>query len=366
MAVQDAVFDFFQTYLVDDKPEVSLAYISVKALPCVAEFGTGEKATDGLVRLRIYRNMKNVSDRYGKLTSLDQVMQGVVMFPPGALPVTQQHGNLFAIAQLPDDVALKLDCRARQKLALAEDLPRATHRTGQYYGVSTILWNKDHSRGQVLTSVWSKEATAWKMVSWQIGDPFGKATGPQVAEPEPEPKRRPNLPSANPALLRSVTGLLSDWLIKDEYNVATTYFAKESLGCTSTEAKKSPAASGGTATLKSWLKEVGKSSGKGTSLDQIIETVPYGHPHMQAVPQPYRSEFLLARIGDDLAAMGSCASKSSGSAINKTVGVSPPTFDADVFRVAFGFRQRRGATVTLDFARRDGTWKVVAFDTVAD
>jgi len=228
--VQDAVYDFFHAFLVEGKPEQALPYISVKALPCIAEFSSGEQASDGLVRLRIYRRMLMINESLGEVSSLDQVLQGVVMFPAGSAPIQQLYGNVFAMASLPDNVAQQLDCRIRQQMKLAEELPHATGHTGNYYGSSTILWNKAHTKGQILTGVWTKEGKAWKLVSWQIGDPFARTNTPDLEEQAVAPTL-PSSPSADPALLLAVKTFLTEWLLNKQYSRVLADFASESLAC---------------------------------------------------------------------------------------------------------------------------------------
>jgi len=86
---------------------------------------------------------------------------------------------------------------------------------------------------------------------------------------------------------------------------------------------------------------------------------------MQLVEQPDQNAFLLVRLPDDLVAMGSCKAQKSNAAVERTAGIGPPKFDLNVYRVAFSFR-KAGGSLTFDFAQRNGSWKIVAFDLLSD
>jgi hypothetical protein len=364
--VQDAVNDFFQAFLVEGKPEVALSYISVKALPCVAEFASGESAADGLVRLRIYKHMKAISDAVGGIKSLDQILQGVQTFPEGSTPIQQPYGRVFAMASLPNKVARQLDCRVRLNMKLAEELPRSSG--SDYYGAATILWNKEHTKGRVITGVWTREAKAWKLVSWQIEDPFTSNQSPQFGEVEPAPQPLAPLPPAEPALQRTAATFLSEWLLKKEYTHALSYFAPESLPCADVEEAHGAAHAlpRERTELRTWLTQIGSAVGRESSLDALIRPSPFDSAQMQEVEQPDNSGFLLVRLPDYLVHMGTCKAQESREAVDRTVGIGPPTFDLNIYRVAFYFRKGGGASLTFDFAQRDAVWKIVAFDEVTD
>ena len=71
--VQVAVRDFYQTWLVDRKPQTALAYMSVKANACIAAF-SGENAQSNLIRLRLLQHMKSFNNKVGDIRTLDAVL----------------------------------------------------------------------------------------------------------------------------------------------------------------------------------------------------------------------------------------------------------------------------------------------------
>jgi len=135
--VQAAVLDFYRSWLVDKKPELSLSYVSVKANACLAAF-SGESAQSSLIRLRLLQHMRALNTQFGDVHQLDSVLHGVVESAPGTQPIQQDQGKLFALAHITDSLARRIDCRQLYNLALAEQLPAASDRFGDYYLTSTV------------------------------------------------------------------------------------------------------------------------------------------------------------------------------------------------------------------------------------
>jgi hypothetical protein len=367
--VQDAINDFFKAWLLEDKPEQALGYISVKALACIAEFPGGGTSKSSLVRLRIYKRMKETNQIFGDVNNLDQVMQGVVIPAPDGIPMTQEYGRLFSLQRIPDDVAREMDCRIRQNMELAAPIPRAAHRIGDFYNAITILGRKEKgTSGQILSQVWTREEGAWKLVSWQMENPFNaeKRKTEVAATTQPNPALEP----ADSALLNKVQSFLGDWLLQKKYDTLQTYFAPEALPCAELEAedhRKVPERQE-RAELRKWLADIGNEAGQNKRIAQTIKSVPFGHPHMQEVSHPDQDSYLMTRISDDLAVMDGCTARERGTRLAPNVAAGDPTYDSKTYQVAFQLRKGdvQAGTVEFNWALRDGNWKIIAFDLLTD
>jgi len=363
--VEAAAQDFFKSWLVDQRPQVSLSYLSVKANACIAQFGAGESAREGMVRLRTYQHMKNINRRIGKVESLDEVLRGTVILGDGTQPVVQPNGNIFAVAQLPNDIARALDCRKTQGLRLAEDLPHATRTYGHFYGVSTVLRAKDKKTpGQLIYLIFSREEKSWKIVSWYLENPFHLPAVPKdhptdslIAASNPDLQR--------PELANAVDSLLKDWLVNDNYAAAAHFFAPESLSCANLETgdEKPSAAPASSAQLEKWLAQVAGAIPNAANLDATIEDVSYDPSQKLRVNHPHTHAYVLVEVSDDLARMSSCSFRASGQAVKRNASIDPPSYDLNTYQSTFEPRHRTGdrGAVVLTWARRNDKWRVVAF-----
>lgn len=366
--VEEAVHDFFQTWLVEQKPETALSYMSVKALPCIAEFANGESAQSTMVRLRIYQQMKGTTQRVGKVSGLEQALRGVARYAPDARPVVQPYGKLLIVEHLPNDLAREIDCRIALRMKLALDLPKANRDFGSFYGVLTHLQDKSPEGKPVdrlLYQLWTQDEGAWKLVTWRLEYPFEASVNPAKRATEaPEVDVKPG----DPLMLRTLRNFLTDWLVDNKYELAAGFFAREALACGALAAgdRHATTTQRQSADLRGWLSDVGKAAGPVKSLNEAIERAEIGHPEAVEVSQAHEKEYAVAHISDGLAAMETCDARNADSAIAEGDATLAVSFAGNVFKVSFDLRKshNQGGVVTLNWAQRAGAWKIVAFDAV--
>ena len=364
--VEDAVRDFYQAWLVERRPQQALSYVSVKANACVAEYGKGQGAGSGLIRLRVYEHMKQMNQILGKVDNLDEVMHGTVVLEKGAQPVDQPYGKFFAIAQVSGDLARSLDCRKAFGLSLAEDLPPASHTPGQYFSSSTMISDKDKPwPGQFLYYIWTREEGSWKIVSWYLENPFElpiEFAAPGVsttAAPAVEPPRR------NPELARAVQAFLQDWLVSRDFPAASRFFAPESLPCAWLELDKAGegSQSANSTLLQTWLKAVAQAVPSKGQLNEEIQSVDFDPTQKEKVQHAQPGTYLLLRVSDDVSHMSSCNFRSSGSAVDRSASSGEPSFQLNAYQSIFEPKHSVGdrGAVVLTWAQRSNRWVITSF-----
>jgi hypothetical protein len=364
--LEAAVTDFYRSWLIAGRPQEALPYISVKANACVAEYGKGQGAGSALIRLRVYEHMKQMNRILGKVSSLDEVMHGSTLLGEGAQPIVHPDGRLFALAQIPDDLARSLDCRKAFHVPLAEDLPPAAHVLGHYYSSSTVIRSADNQGpGQFLYYIWTREEGSWKIVSWYLENPFELPIETTMqntlagASPAAQPVQR------NPELARAVHALLQDWLVERDFSTASQFFAPESLSCASLEMgsknKGSPARNA--ALLQDWLKQVAQALPAKDQLDAQIQTVDFDPNQKEKVQHPNPGSYLLLRVSDDLARMSSCSFRGSGRAVDRNASIGNPVFELNAYQSIFEPKHTAGdrGAVVLTWTQLKNRWVVTSF-----
>jgi hypothetical protein len=350
--VQEAVLDFMNTWLVDGKPEVAMSYISVKSYACLAEFQNGEQIDSGLAALRILEHLRQALAAYGKSPSLDVAIQSAPLYTQGAKPVVHPYGKLFALEHLPDDAAQSMDCRTKLHLNLAEPLPKVGHAFGDNYASMARL-RLEKGPPVVLTQLWRKEEGFWKVISWHLEQPLRVAETPRLAKPEAIALDHSVGPPADPRLIAANEEFLKAWLVTRQYEHAATYFAPEALACSEFE---------GASTPLPLLTAIGDKLPRRAQLKDLITTVEFGHPQMQAVPHPDSQAFLLARVSDDLAKMSLCNAPPPG----REAAAGHATYATNTFQTIFRLKDAPGvgAALTLQWNLRADRWRIVAVDIV--
>jgi len=368
--VQAAVLDFYNDWLVNGKPQIALSYLSVKANACIASFETGENASDSLVRLRFYEHMRKAQSKLGTVGKLDDVMHAVVMLGPGAKPIEQPSGAIFSIANIPDDLARALDCRKTSRMVLAEDLPRASNRLGDYYSASSFIRAKDDTGpGQLLYLVWHREEGTWKIVSWHLENPMEKATGLDLLQAEsPDGGGKEKDSNGDPALIAATQHFLHIWLVARDAAATAKSIAPEALSCglSNPPTKRKPTLAEQQVATQKWLAEVDKDIPNKDTLAAMIERVDFSHTHMQEITHPNPSAYLLVRISDALAAMSNCDYRVSGAKMPPGDTIGKAFYTLNIYQTMFQPRHTNGdrGTVVLTWARRQNRWVVIAFDVV--
>lgn len=346
--VAEAVHDFYKSWLQDGSPETALSYISVKSYACLAEFQTGETLDSGLAALRILQHMRHGLQSYGKSDSLDEALQGIVLRTPDARIVNQSYGTLFSLEHVSDSTAYLADCRIRQRLKLAEQLPKASHVFGDYY-ISTARLRKEKGPAAVLTQLWTKEEGYWKIVSFHLEHPFVAPAAPEVADNEGDAPSQATATVAHAAIAKASEQFFNSWLVTRHYAEAAAYFSPRVSSCPDVKDAGS---------VRQLLGSVGGAVPKRPRLSEMIQAVNFDHSHMQKLTQAHGKAYLLARVSTELADMSEC---NAGTA-SRDATSGAPTFDGKSYLTAFTLKDGTGeaAPVSLLWRLERQHWRIVA------
>jgi hypothetical protein len=362
--LQAAVLDFYKSWLIEQKPQLALSYMSVKANACIAAFATGESANDGMIRLRLFGHMRKANQEPGDVGHLNDVLHAVVTLAPDSRPIEQPDGGLFYLANLTDSLARRLDCRKTFDVPLAEDLPRAEGSFGDYYSAFTVIRSRDHKdSGQPLFQVWHREEGSWKIVSWHLKNPLDHRNGPQLAGAQDAESGGAKTDATDPQLLTTVQRFLQVWLVNRDLPATLKSVAPEAQPCAISATAASTAST--PAAEQRWFSEVAAEIPKRDTLTNMIERVEFSHARMREVKHPDQNSYLLVQISDDLASMYNCMALRGGITPRATANGTDKTFyTLNTYQTMFQPRHTDGdrGTVVLTWARRQDRWMIISFD----
>lgn len=351
--VEEAVADFYQTWMVEGKPEMAMSYLSIRSYACLAEYQTGENIESGLAGLRIVQHLRQGLAAYGKSSTLTEVIEAAPSHAPGARPVGHVQNSSFTVEHVADDVAQSMDCRVRLRTNLAEELPKVSHSYGDSY-VATVRLLKEKSPATFLTQVWKKEEGYWKIVSWHFENPHRAVEAPMLTARESAPPSHDQRPMPPGALPDQVEKFHRLWLVERDYDRTAAFFSPAASRCEDVHNAGSE---------KAFLASVGGLLPRKTQLAELISTVEHGHDQMLELAHPNSAAFLLARVSDDLAAMSECRARAPG----RKAGAGTPSFRNNRFQTVFRLKDSEGVAgaVQLQWALDKTGWVVTSAQIVS-
>ena len=113
-----AVHDFLSSWLVEQRPNLSIAYVDRDAYDCFALRleEEGESLDRGLAPFQMYMRMRETNEDLGELDSLEGVTIGVRIPNPNLRLVRQRHHRQFVILAVPREIAETLKCGGYTKM----------------------------------------------------------------------------------------------------------------------------------------------------------------------------------------------------------------------------------------------------------
>lgn len=360
-AVEDAVHDFFQTWLVDRNATEAVKYFSIRSFACISEYEHGSTVDTPLVRVRILQHMAETNKLLGDISSLAKAVRPAKLDAPNSQPVKYNRTGEFGLESLRDDAAAGLDCRSRFRVELAERLERPQGNYNDDYAASVQLAYPD-GRTQFLTQVWRKEEGTWKILAWSLEDPF-KHHPEALPRIVPKSEWKAGKDAAPVDLAGASNRFLETWLLKRDFVSAAQYFAPESRPCLIPMQRDHSAKAVG-----DWLRFVAEEAGKGSSLSQLVGPVEHGHEGLIDLKHPNAPAYIIASMSDDLGLMNACPSDGTPRRVAETPVAFKPLFQAGYYMTAFQLKSSlaHGAIFKFIWTRRGNDWQIVSYYAVLD
>lgn len=360
-SVDDAVHDFYKTWLADRNALEAVKYFSVRSYACIQEHEQESSVNTPLIRMRMLQRMGEVNREMGDAADLRKVLTPARLDAPNSQTASNKHGGEFHLESLRDDAALGLDCRVRFKTGLAERLEQPEGKYAGDYAATVELKLPDGQR-VFLTQVWRKEEGSWKIQSWSLEDPFKHHPEalPRIV-PKNEPPPEQGIVKAE--VVTATARFLETWLVQRDMAAASKFFARTSQGCLQKAHAGAPAES-----LNHWLAEIAKEADGGSSLNQKITAVPYGHEGLMGIKHPMAGSYVLAQMSDGLGVMNACPADGTPTRFTEETVSAKPRFTAGYIMTAFALKSAvgQGAVVKMVWAKRGTEWLIISFHTEAD
>ena len=176
------------------------------------------------------------------------------------------------------------------------------------------------------------------------------------------------LPRVPRAGKKDITVMVSDflqaWLVEGNALAAMGYVSERSYACLAENMPDPSAYDRGLAPFQILvnLKAAHDALGPHASLEGLTTGVRFTTPGLRVVTQPHQAQYVIYDVADDVAARFDCASRLTPGSPAKVSHEYGHHFGA-TFRVA---GSRKAASIALLWAKEDGYWKIVSWQTEPD
>ena len=194
--LEDAVQDFLQSWLVDQKPEFSAAYFSTRSFACLEEYApdTGRIVNAGNAPYLAAKDLTVISRAIGKVVNVQDAVEPAILHNKEIKPVKQPYATEFSLYELSNAAAADFECdpeKAFDEFDQARVSGKAKKSSGSFASVFRLKAPKEKS--DTITLIWAKEGKYWKIVAWEVE--------PEEAKPgvTPDIRRRSPVAKVQPA-----------------------------------------------------------------------------------------------------------------------------------------------------------------------
>jgi len=349
-SIEEAVFDFLESWLIEDRPDHALAYLSSRAFTCLQSEGEGKR---GMAPYIMLERMEKAGERIGKAKRLGDVSIGIQLSNPEFRIVAQPHHAQFVLYEIPEDIALSRDCAGR---SLADTSgTEISGNSGKHFGVLFYLRGAGFV-GEPVMLLWAKEGSYWKIVSYEV---------------EPEPTEMPfpivyrgddftiDRVEGDPGFIEQNNEFLTAWLLEDRFDEAMGIFSPRCFSCVNlypredrSQTRSDQDAAG---ILRRGLEQIARGVNKSRLADSI-EGVDPTHRDIRIIGHQREDAYTLLSMPDHIAGAFDC-SRFGTQAEDPDSGTY-----GNHYATAFRFRARSGApaALLLIWGKEEGEWRIIA------
>ena len=361
MKPAEAVFDFLNSWLVEQKPDESVAYFAPEALACL-ELAKQPSADRGMAKFVLLQNMLAANARIGKVASLAEASEGIAITGERLKPIEQPHRSEFLLYDVREDLAEEFKCANR--LDSAEISPKAAKSKdfGKYVGALFRIQAKDRT-GNIVATLWRKDSGYWKLISYQIDPQLDRSRIPDAGV------ERAAVPSlefvdGDKDMIKAASDFLTLWLVKKDSDKALRYVAPECLPCVNLyRSDDTPAASGDDEARELLRRGMAKAAAAvaARSLDDAIVAPQPHHPDLKLVKHRHDNAFVIASIPEYMGDAAGCEHRNSDG--NPDFRPGAATGYGKYYACGFSLKESEAdpAVLWIVWSKIHGSWKAVSY-----
>ena len=373
--VETAVTDYLTAWLVEQKPNMSAAYLSSLSYSCLEEYGpdSGKVVSAGVAPYLAANNMAAVNRAIGRARTLQEAVEPLSLHDENLKPVKQRYETVFSLYQVSNGLATEFMCDPERAF---DDFNKmrtegSTTKYGSYFA-STFRLRGPQTKSDAITLLWRKEGKYWKVIAWDME--------PEEAIPGKTPDMRRRQPtkaaptetqaSADPEFVQASHDFLYSWLVADNFDHTLAYFSERSYNCVSDylpSDQRAPSTSTEYAAyIRSAMTSVGQDVGPVQHLRDAVEPVQPEHDDLRIVHHMDEGAYTVVAVPDHLADLFLCDKESSQHPYDATADPKRSIY-GNYYAILFSLRtpSEHSAALTLLWAKENQKWKIIGYEVLA-
>ena len=374
--VEAAAADYLTAWLVEQKPNLSAAYLSSLSYSCLGEYGpdSGKVVSAGVAPYLAANEMAAVNRVMGKVNTLQDAVEPLRLHDQNLKPVKQRQETAFSLYQVSNGLAAEFICDPERAFDDFDKM-RAEGSASKYgsYFASVFRLKGRKAKSDAVTLLWGKEGKYWKVLAWDV-EPEEATSGktPDMRRRRvPAKTRSPEIQmSADPEFVQASHDFLHSWLVADNFDHAATYFSQRSNNCVLNYLPPDEQAPSTSADYAAYVRRaiisVGKDVGPVQHLRDAMEPVQPEHDDLKVLPREGEGAYTVVALPDYLAELFLCDKESSKHPYDVSPDAERKAY-GNHYAVLFSLRTpgEHSAALTLLWAKESEKWKIISYELLA-
>jgi hypothetical protein len=302
--IDQSAHDFLKEWVVDKQPNNAIAYFSRLSYPCLEAIAEKRQrpVAPGMVRVRLGIAMDKFNESTGSASTVGDVFEAAKSWSPELKEVKNAYPAEFRLVSVPSDMALDEEC-----VPVPEE--EAGKESKEKYYASAFRGVPGDRRNQLMSLLWTKEGSYWKIVAIRLGDSSDAGFTPRKAgAPPAASEAEPPKIAGDPGAVKDIASFYQSWIAKRDTAKAASYASPRSYACmaapSSAEKQMKPADR-----IRSGLERPLAKIPPAPNLSDMMSSVQPVNELVRPVEQENSKAFAIMAVPDQMAGSFRCQSR---------------------------------------------------------
>ena len=359
----DAVYDFLSGWLVEQRPDQTIAYFADQSYACV-NLQDQLTADRGVARFVLMQRMMAANAEIGKVASFSNAVVGVAIASERLRVIQQPHHSTFVLYDVREDLAEEFKCANRSDSSQANPKALKSKAFGKYVGATFTVRRNQQAAARMVATLWQFESGYWKLISYDI-DPVIDRSGLPTLRAALDAEAPQALAQGDKDMVKAASSFIKEWLVNKNADKALEFVAPECLACVNVyrpdDVPALSTAEGLRELLKKGMAKTAEAIGPVKRLDSAIVAPDIYHHALKLVKHSEDKAFVIASIPDSMGAAADCGRRRP----DGDPEFSDPTDTGYGTYYAAGFNLSNGsvdpATLWTVWRKVNGAWKIASY-----
>jgi hypothetical protein len=353
--IDESAHDFLKAWVVDKRPNLSVAYFSRRSYPCLETMAQENRKpmAPGMVTLRVEMAMNKFTTTTATVNSVGDVFEPADQWLKELKEAKNAYGSEFRLVSVPSDIGADEEC------VPVPDDESGKRPQEKYYG--TAFKEKQGGSGnKTMSLLWAQEGGYWKIIAVRIEDSSDAGIVPKNAAVSVPAEEEPKSIAGDPGTVKDITQFYQIWVGKRDSAQASKFASQLSYAClrAPSAAEKSLTPS---ARIRSGLELALGRVPQGANLSAMMSSVQPVNDLLRPVDQENSKAFAIMAVPDQMADSFKCQNRKLPEKTPelKPVDAKYGTYYLSASRLNFG--EEESPALLVLWAKEQAGWKVVAW-----